>query len=82
MSVSSIPVQGEEKPKPRFIFSEKSSVIDAYKSFGKEGFAHLITAGYVNDSTEHAKRPYESEEILECSRPIKGPYTSQRSNYP
>ena len=61
MSISSIPVQGEEKPKPKFIFLEKSSVIDAYESYGKEGFTHLLTAGYVNDSTEHAKRPYESE---------------------
>lgn len=74
MSVSSIPVQSEEKPKPRFIFSEKSSVIDAYESFGKEGFAHLITAGYVNDSTEHAKRPYESEKrFLSAVDLSKGP---------
>lgn len=74
MSVSSIPVQSEEKPKPRFIFSEKSSVIDAYESFGKEGFAHLITAIYVNDSTEHAKRPYESEKrFLSAVDLSKGP---------
>jgi hypothetical protein len=61
MSVSSIPVQGEEKPKPKFIFLEKSSVIDTYESFGKEGFAHMITEAYVNTATEHAKRPYESQ---------------------
>ena len=74
MSVSSIPVHREEKPKPRFIFSEKSSVIDAYKSFGKEGFAHLITAGYVNDIAEHAKRPYESEKrFLSAVDLSKGP---------
>ena len=74
MSISSIPVQGEEKPKPRFIFLEKSSVIDTYESFGKEGFAHLLTAGYVNDSTEHAKRPYESEKrFLSAVDLSKGP---------
>ena len=40
MSVSSIPVEGQEKskPKPRFIFSEKSSLIDAQESFTKNGF--------------------------------------------
>jgi hypothetical protein len=43
MSVSSIPAPQTPRPKPRFIFLEKSSVIDAYESFGKEGFAHLIT---------------------------------------
>ena len=38
MSVSSIPVEGQEKPKPRFIFSEKSSLIDAQESYTKNGF--------------------------------------------
>jgi hypothetical protein len=61
MSISSIPAPQDPKPKPRFIFSDKSSVIDAYESYGKEGFAHLLTGGFVNNSTEHAKRPYESE---------------------
>jgi hypothetical protein len=44
MSVSSIPALQTPRPKPRFIFLEKSSVIDAYESFAKEGFAHLITS--------------------------------------
>jgi hypothetical protein len=74
MSVSSIPAPSVEKPKPRFIFSEKSSVIDAYESYGKEGFAHLLTAGFVNNSTEHAKRPYESEKrFLSAVDLSKGP---------
>ena len=38
MSVSSIPVESKEKPKPRFIFSEKSSLIDAQESYTKNGF--------------------------------------------
>jgi hypothetical protein len=74
MSVSSIPVQGEEKPKPRFIFLEKSSVIDAYESYGKEGFSHLLSGGFVNNSTEHAKRPYEQEKrFLSAVDLTKGP---------
>jgi hypothetical protein len=43
MSVSSIPAPQTPRAKPRFIFSEKSSVIDTYESYAKEGFAHLIT---------------------------------------
>lgn len=43
MSVSSIPVDQTPKAKPRFIFSEKSSVIDTYESYAKEGFAHLMS---------------------------------------
>jgi hypothetical protein len=74
MSVSSIPVQGEEKPKPRFIFLEKSSVIDAYESYGKEGFSHLLSGGFVNNSTEQAKRPYEQEKrFLSAVDLTKGP---------
>ena len=42
MSVSTITPPQTPRPKPRFIFSEKSSVIDAYESFAKEGFAHLL----------------------------------------
>lgn len=38
MSVSSIPVDGQEKPKPRFVFSEKSSLIDTQESYAKNGF--------------------------------------------
>jgi hypothetical protein len=61
MSISSIPAPQADKPKPRFIFLEKSSVIDTYESYGKEGFAHLLSEGFVNNSTEQAKRPYEQE---------------------
>jgi hypothetical protein len=43
MSVSSIPAPQTPRAKPRFIFSEKSSVIDTYESYAKEGFADLIT---------------------------------------
>ncbi len=39
MSVSSIPApQTDSKPKPRFIFSEKSSLIDTQESYTKNGF--------------------------------------------
>jgi hypothetical protein len=39
MSVSSIPApQADSKPKPRFIFSEKSSLKDTFESFAKNGF--------------------------------------------
>jgi hypothetical protein len=60
MSVSSIPAPQTPKPKPRFIFSEKSSVIDTYESFGKEGFADLLT-DYANISAHHARFPYEQQ---------------------
>ena len=42
MSVSTITLPQTPK-KPRFIFAEKSSVIQTYESFVKEGFAHLLT---------------------------------------
>ena len=45
-SISSIPAPQEDKPKPRFIFLEKSSVVDTYESFEKEGFADLLTSGF------------------------------------
>jgi len=74
MSISSIPAPQADKPKPRFIFSEKSSVIDTYESFAKEGFAHLLSGGYVNNSTEQAKRPYEQEKrFLSAVDLTKGP---------
>jgi hypothetical protein len=60
MSVSSIPVDQTPKPKPRFIFSEKSSVIDTYESFGKEGFADILT-DHGNVSANHARFPYEQQ---------------------
>ena len=74
MSVSSIPAPQTPRAKPRFIFSEKSSVIDTYNSYGKEGFADQLSQGYVNNSTEHAKRPYEQEKrFLSAVDLTKGP---------
>lgn len=60
MSVSSIPAPQTPKPKPRFIFSDSSSVIDAYESFGKEGFAHILD-DHGDTSANHARFPYEQE---------------------
>ena len=60
MSVSSIPAPQTPRPKPRFIFSDKSSVIDTYESFGKEGFAHILT-DHGDTSANHARFPYEQE---------------------
>jgi len=66
-SVSTIPApQQTPRPKPRFIFLEKSSVIDAYESFGKEGFSHLITS--------QAEFPYDFEkQFLSKVDLTKGP---------
>jgi len=52
-SVSSIPVEQPPRAKPRFIFSDKSSVIDTYESYAKEGFTRLLT--------NQANFPYEFE---------------------
>jgi hypothetical protein len=60
MSVSSIPAPQIPRPKPRFIFSENSSVIDTYESLAKEGFADILT-DYANISAHHARFPYEFE---------------------
>jgi hypothetical protein len=60
MSVSSIIPPQTPKPKPRFIFSESSSVIDAYESFAKEGFAHVLD-DHGDTSANHARFPYEQE---------------------
>jgi hypothetical protein len=43
MSVSSIPAPQTPRPKPKFIFTDSSSVISTYDSFAKEGFAHLMS---------------------------------------
>ena len=63
MSVSSIPAPQTPRPKPRFIFSEKSSLIDTYESFGKEGFAHVLT-DHGDTSANHARLPYEREKLF------------------
>ena len=60
MSVSSIIPPQTPKPKPRFIFSDKSSVIDTYESFAKEGFAHVLD-DHGDTSANHARFPYEQE---------------------
>jgi hypothetical protein len=66
MSVSSIPAPQSPRPKPRFIFSEKSSVIDTYESYAKEGFAHLMT--------NQAQFPYDFEkQFLSKIDLTKGP---------
>jgi hypothetical protein len=41
--VSTIPAPQTPKSKPRFIFSDSSTVIDTYNSYAKEGFAHLMS---------------------------------------
>jgi hypothetical protein len=61
MSISSIPAPQEDRPKLRFIFLEKSSVVDTYESFEKEGFEDLLISGFHDLSTHHAKLPYEQE---------------------
>lgn len=41
--VSTIVAPQTPRPKPGFIFSESSSVIDSYNSYAKEGFSHLMS---------------------------------------
>lgn len=66
MSVSTISPPKTPRPKPRFIFAEKSSVIDTYESFAKEGFAHLLT--------HQAEFPYQFEkQFLSRVDLTKGP---------
>ena len=60
MSVSSIPAPQAPRPKPRFIFSDSSSVISTYNSFGQEGFSHILT-DHGDTSANHARFPYEQE---------------------
>jgi hypothetical protein len=72
MSESSIPAPQTPRPKPRFIFSDKSSVIDTYESFGKEGFADLLT-DYANISANHARFPYDEKQFLSQVDLTKGP---------
>jgi hypothetical protein len=48
--VSSISPPVEEKPKIRFNFLEKNSIIDSYQSYAKEGFADSVSP--------QAERPY------------------------
>ena len=62
MSISSIPAPQKDKPKPRFIFLERSSVVDTCESFQNEDeFADLLTSGFHDLSTFHPKLPCEQE---------------------
>jgi len=73
-SVSSIPAPQADKPKPKFIFLEKSSVIDTYNSFGKEGFTYLLPEGFHDQSTQHAIFLYEQQKkFLSAVDLTKGP---------
>jgi hypothetical protein len=64
MSVSSIPAPQADKPKPRFIFSEKSSLKDTFESFSKNGF----------EPTTQAEFPYQFERKFISKADItKGP---------
>jgi hypothetical protein len=40
--ISDIPADQTPRAKPRLIFSDKSSVIDTYESYAKNGFTHLL----------------------------------------
>ncbi len=57
MSVSTIPAPQTPRPKPRLIFIDKSSVIDSYESYVKNGFADLLPQS-------PAERRYEQEKIF------------------
>lgn len=64
MSVSSIPAPQIPRPKP--LFSEKSSVIDTYESYAKEGFSYMLT--------NQAEFPYKFEkQFLSKVDLTKGP---------
>jgi hypothetical protein len=64
--VPTIEAPQSPRPKPRFIFSEKSSVIYTYESYAKEGFAHLMT--------NQAQFPYDFEkQFLSKVDLTKGP---------
>ena len=66
MSVSSIAAPHTPRPKPRFIFSDQSSVIDTYESYAKDGFIHSMT--------NQANFPYEFEkQFLSKVDLTKGP---------
>ncbi len=66
MSESTISAPQRPRPKPQFIFADKSSVNDTYESFAKEGFAHLIT--------NQAEIPYEQKNKFLSSVDLsKGP---------
>jgi len=56
MSVSSIATPQTPRPKPRFNFSDQSSVIDTYESYAKEGFLHLMTQNTKLKSPDNRKK--------------------------
>jgi len=53
---SSIQAPQAPRPKPRLIFSDKSSVIDSYESYAKNGFAHLLLQSPAERRYEQEKR--------------------------
>ena len=55
--------RANNKTEPRFIFSDMSSVIDTYESFGKEVFAHILE-DHADISAKHARFPYELEKLF------------------
>ena len=66
MSISTITPPQTPRPKPKFIFAEKSSVISTYESSAREGFKDLIT--------NQAEFPYQFEkQFLSKVDVAKGP---------
>jgi hypothetical protein len=57
MSESSILPPQDPRAKPRLIFADKSSVIDTYESYSKNGFAHLLLQS-------QAERRYQKEKLF------------------
>lgn len=73
-TVSSISPPVPEKRDPKFIFQEKSCVIDSYESFEKEGFAHLLESGGQDMGSFHVVVPYEREmDFLNKADLTRGP---------
>ena len=66
MSESTIAAPQKPRPKPQFIFADKSSVIDTYQSFAKNGFVHLMS--------QQAEFPYKHKNKFLSSVDLsKGP---------
>ena len=57
MSESTILPPQDPRAKPRLIFADKSSVIDTYESYTKNGFSHLL-------QQSQAERRYEKEKLF------------------
>ena len=57
MSESTILPPQDPRAKPRIVFADKSSVIDTYESYTKNGFSHLL-------QQSQAERRYEKEKLF------------------